>query len=940
MQTLTILPKVSLARYSWRVLGTLLTLFFALGMQVAQAAVTLSSQAVTVNQGNGNNTYGETDFNGSTLIDQKPGSTTTPAFDINTGTLVLNGGTITTTETATSVVNGAFIDYTLYDPSFNTITSGVIQLTQTTSSGGVRTFSTAAAALSLIPLISTAGTGYSLSTSFRATYRNGSGPVLTARDDNGSAGYSASFDVAGTRTAAPTVNPNNIQLASDGTATSTSYYFPNTGTTPQFPGYNFTSSTNGGAYDINNGQLRLTNTSVTTTEAGPNTVSSVVLYYRVRAASSGGGAFQAITLSQSGTTSGGSRTFIIDPNNASNTNPQPNLIASAAVTSVGNYAVDVYYQASGVNSSTGTPFTLTYPPTGYSTATFTVGGTPIALTIWTGAINDNWFDAGNWTNGIPTKNSNALIRDLGTGVSVPYPNIRSDFRYTTAGGALIYDNTGSGPAQTLNFTMGGSSQASRSIARLVNGQFRVFGTFDNTYDSFIQRENTIMEFAGGDQNITGGSFVRVDISGGGTKTLQGVMNISEALNFMTPNVYTASANPLAVNPYVTLATNAGVLSTDITQPSNNVVFLSDRASTNYNNGAQLNGENDPSFLYGFVRTTRQGVVTNENRTYGNVGMELNFTGANSPGNVEVTRNTVEAYSPTGSRYGIRRIFGVRPSDQATNSGGLTANMVFHYRNAETKRLNGPDTRTYGTSRIQEQNLTIFVSSNSGNTFSLVGRDAAPDTVNNTVTRTGVRTFATFTLGDINTPLPVQLTSFTAVRSGNNASLVWTTASEQNNTGFEVQVSTNGADFRRLAFIASKTLNSTQTQQYAYSDVEAGKTATRYYRLSQIDNDGTTSFSPVRAVSFDGSAASATSLAAYPNPFTDHLSLNVDATTVGDGLVRVQLLDMTGRTVSEQNVAVSNAGITLTALDGLRSGLYIAKIVLPGGSTQTVRVQKL
>ncbi|MDO7845481.1 T9SS type A sorting domain-containing protein [Hymenobacter sp. M29] len=944
MQTLTFTQKLLRQRRFLSFLLPLFAIFVGLGStQTVQAAVTLGSAQVIVNQGNGNNTYAKATYDGSTLIDQKPGSTTAPKFDINTGTLIFNGGTLTTTETGTSVVNGAFIDYTIYDPSFNPVSSGTVQLAQTTASGGVRTFSNSTAATSIIPLIQTAGDGYSLSVSYRATYRNGSGPVLTTRDDNGGAGYTAFFDVTGTRAPAPTLNPANIQIASDG-GNATSYYFPNTGTNPQFPGYNFCSSQNAGgtscAFDINNGQLRLTNTTVTTTEAGSNTVSGVVLYYRVRSTSSGGGAFQPITLSQSGTASGGVRTFIIDPSSPSNSNPQPNLIGASAVTSIGNYAIDIYYQASGVNSSTGVPFTVTYPPTGYSTATFTVGGTPIAVTIWTGAVNDNWFDAGNWTNGIPNPSTNALIRDLGTGNSVPYPNIRSDFRYETAGGALIYDNRGSGPAQTLNFVMGGNSQAARSIARLVVGQLRVFGTFDNTYDSFIQRENTIMEFAGGNQNITGGSFVRVDISGGGTKTLQGVMNVSEALNFMTPNVYTTAANPLANNPYVTLSNNAGILATDITQPATNVVFLSDRASTNFNNGAQLNGENDPSFLYGFVRTTRQGVLVGETRTYGNIGMTLTFTGNNSPGNVEVTRNTVEAYSPVSGRFGIRRIIGVRPSDQQTSSGGLRANMVFRYRDAETMNLNGPNTRTPGTGSIPEASLIIFLSTNSGNTFGAIGRDGAVDQTNNTVSKTGVTNFATFTLGDQNNPLPVRLTAFDAKRFGKNALITWQTATEFNSKGYEVQASTNGTEFHTVAYVASAAPNSTKLTNYSYEDKTSYSAGTVYYRLHQIDLDGKEDYFGPRTVSFDGKATAASAVA-YPNPYNanDELHIALESNDAGKGTLRIT--DMTGRTVREESIEL-NKGLSDMPVNGvkeLKAGVYMVRVTLPSGETKTLKVVK-
>ena len=964
MQNLTLSLQSRPGWASWRVSFLLLFFFSLLGAtapafgqaQFYDDAVQLTQKAIRASKssvGSYTGTGYDTPYNGYPLLQNGTDGNTTNnsirdlgTYDLTSATqLALSGAALVgapQTRPTGYTITAARLKYRVYQSS--TTPTGfpnpVINLTDAGNypTGGelYNNFSTNANLLAGLSV----GGNYTIDFVFEIDSKSAAGAPRTDVDPGSS--FKATFTLVAP--AAPTLNPANIQIATDSASNVANYYFPNTGTNPQFPGYNFTSYQNAGgvngAFDINSGQLRLINTQVTTTEEGTSTVDNVVLYYRTRLVGTGGGAFQPITLTQSGSTVNGSRTFIIDPLSASNTNAQPNLIATPAVIKTGNYIVDVYYQATGADSTTGNTFTIVYPPTGYSSATFSVGGIPIATTIWTGAANDNWFDKRNWSAGVPTKTTNALVRDLGAGNSVPYPNIVSNAVQTTAGGAVLYDNTGSGPAQTLNFTMGGSSQASRSIARLVKGQLQVFGIFDNSYDSFIQRENTIMEFAGVNQVITGGSFVRVDISGGGKKTLGGVMNISESLNFLTPNVYTKSENPLTINPVTATTDNAGVLATDIKRPVSNLVLFSDRALVNYNNGAQINGETDVSYLYGFARTTRQSVMVNETRTYGNLGMTLTFTGTNNPGNVEVTRNTVEAYSPGPNRFGVRRIFGVRPTDQATNSAGLIATMVFHYRDSETKNLNGPSTIIPGSDNIPEQDLTIFVSSNSGNTFQLIGRDGPVDQTNNTVTRTGVTTFATFTLGDINRPLPVVLTAFTATRNGSNALLTWKTATETNSKGFEVQVSTDGTAFRTLGFVSSETPNSVQSKNYKYTDTESGKFGTRYYRLHQVDLDGKDSYSPVRAVGFDGAATGAVALSVYPNPFldTDKVSLNFGS-AVPNGAAQVQLIDMIGRTVRQQTISINNASLELGDLSDLRSGMYLARITLADGSTQSVRLQK-
>jgi hypothetical protein len=946
MHTSTLLQKVKPLWLSWQSILPFLTLLIGLGtITGVHAQTTVSFRSVVV-------TSGTTASNGNRITYDATSNGTSPnvfdgtdfgTVDLSIGQLFLQGGSIQVIEAPGETYPSAFITYGVKQGDLTSTgavnipaLTNTLQLDQVAydASTRTRTFSfNADAARSILALASMGGAGTKYRFDISVSTGNGQNddgdqinPVLGPR-------RKSVFTATGTAIIPPTIKANTITLGANGGAPAAStggadvVYSINPSGTRQFQGADLSSSDNSGtAYDVNNGQIRLAATKVTTTQNGPNNITSVVLYYRTRLAGTSGGAYQPITLAQSGSTAAdGTKTFILDPSFGNNINPQPNLVATPAVTSAGTYAFDVYYQANGINSNTGTSFSIIDPPTGAYSATFTVTGQPIASTIWTGSVNDNWFDPANWSSGVPTATTDAQIRDLGAGNSVPYPNISSDTRVTTASGALLYDNTGSGPAMVRTLTMGGTSQASRSIARLVNGKLMVYGDFSNNYDSFVQRENTITEFAGGNQNISGGSFVRVDISGGGLKNLLGTMNVSESLNFLSDNNIVA-----------------GVLRTDITQPTFSVVVLADRNTVNGNNGAQVNGETENSFIYGFVRTSRVGVVTGEKRTYSNLGMTLTFTGSNNPGTVEVTRNTVEAYSPLSTNFSIRRIFGVRPSDAQTNTGGLTADMIFHYRDADTQNLNGPYTFSPGTGSIPESRLTIFVSTNSGNTFELVGRDGAVDEVNNLVTRTGVRTFATFTLGDELHPLPVVLTAFNATRSGQNTQVTWSTASEKNSAGFEVQVSTDGSYFRKLAFVNSQNGTTTKTQNYSYLDTEANKTGVRYYRLRQVDNDGTDEFSPVRAVSFSGiTDGLATALSAYPNPYgtSDAVKLAVQTTSVGTARLRIS--DLMGREVTNQTFTTVN-GVTEVTIDkasSLSAGSYLAQVTLSSGEVKTVRIQK-
>ena len=84
-------------------------------------------------------------------------------------------------------------------------------------------------------------------------------------------------------------------------------------------------------------------------------------------------------------------------------------------------------------------------------------------------------------------------------------------------------------------------------------------------------------------------------------------------------------------------------------------------------------------------------------------------------------------------------------------------------------------------------------------------------------------------------VPVELSSFTAEFKDNIVSLRWSTATETNNKGFELQRKTESSGWSSIAFITG---NGTTTQTYSYSikdnSVNSGK---YFYRLKQIDFDG-------------------------------------------------------------------------------------------------------
>ncbi|MFB9862247.1 hypothetical protein [Rufibacter immobilis] len=133
-----------------------------------------------------------------------------------------------------------------------------------------------------------------------------------------------------------------------------------------------------------------------------------------------------------------------------------------------------------------------------------------------------------------------------------------------------------------------------------------------------------------------------------------------------------------------------------------------------------------------------------------------------------------------------------------------------------------------------------------------------------------------------TPLPVTLINFTATaQNAGKVQLNWATASEINNKEFVVEQSTDGLTFTSAKTVAGGGNSNVQLNYTA--TVGAPATGVVYYRLKQVDFDGSSEYSKIVSVQVKGAAAQPAALklgSAYPNPFQDKVTLNLNVTQAG------------------------------------------------------------
>jgi hypothetical protein len=177
----------------------------------------------------------------------------------------------------------------------------------------------------------------------------------------------------------------------------------------------------------------------------------------------------------------------------------------------------------------------------------------------------------------------------------------------------------------------------------------------------------------------------------------------------------------------------------------------------------------------------------------------------------------------------------------------------------------------------------------------------------------------------NYPVPVEMTSFTASVNGQDVILSWTTATESNNAGFEVQRSTDNIIFEVVNFVKG---NGTSTEKNSYSYCDKNVPSSIYfYRLKQIDFDGSNSFS--EAVEVNIELPSVFSLSQnYPNPFNPSTEI-VFAVPV-DAAVNIVFYNSIGEKVREfaGNYTAGSYSYIFNA-GPLSSGIYFYSVYAAG-----------
>lgn len=504
------------------------------------------------------------------------------------------------------------------------------------------------------------------------------------------------------------------------------------------------------------------------------------------------------------------------------------------------------------------------------TFTGNVGGSGIATLNIGGSISSGSFSAGSGSGGF-------LLNFTGGSSSAIFsPNST----FTTNGNITI--------------AVGKSVSLGQALTISLNNSITISGALDcSTY-----------EISGaGVVTIASGATLKSGHSNGinGNITTSGTNSFSTSANYRftgSSSQVTGASLPTTVNN-LTINNSSGVTLTSSTTVNGTLTLTSGNITTGSNTltiGSSGSVSRSSGHVIGSLKKSlSSGTATFEVGTT-NGYAPVNF--ANISGTGDFTVKTVSGKHPNAVGNNVLSMYWT-----LTNGGITSADLQFTY-------LDGDVTGTEG-------NYAIGKYSSGSWTFP----STSLNTTNNTASTSNISSFSDFTLGEVSA-LPVELNMFAAKVKNNSVQLIWSTATEVNNYGFEIERKCSNGDWKKIGFVQGHG-NSNSPKNYSYSDQPLGD-VTFKYRLKQVDFDGTFEYSNEVGVKLDEIKQFVLEQN-YPNPFNPTTTIRFSLPVAAE--VSISVFNLLGERVAQLLNANLNEGYHEVTFDGssLTSGIYFYQL---------------
>ena len=579
------------------------------------------------------------------------------------------------------------------------------------------------------------------------------------------------------------------------------------------------------------------------------------------------------------------------------------------------YSID--YVTGGVDVLNQTIGVIRFTPTGEQvTGTFTLASDEgctasydfdVAIAdgyVWSGSSSTEWDDEDNWYSGaVPNNEHDAIIRTSTNLPTISASGAKSKSVKIESGVLTITDDKTLAVYGDWQNEVGNDGFVGNSSTVAFKNDAEISG--NTTFGSISNASGNTLNISSGHITVNGNVENGGTLSGDEGTTLEMAGSAEAALSAGTYNLANLTINKTAtltsnadLNVSGTFAINAGVL----TMGTNKVVNLGVDAT------ATSGGET--AFVDGTMTKLGSSAITfpiGNNGRRAMVGIEPSGANESTLFTAKYTytpKNEVETPAePEAKVDGLKRVSSM---DRWDITGESSSYLTLYWDNGTISEIGDPATLVVAHWNTSANHWEMFESDAVDGTSSISGGIR---------TRGLVSSYSPYAFGatdDGINPLPVELVSYTGRQNGNAVVLEWATLSEKDNDYFEIERSVDGINFVTIGFVQGAG-NSTEKIAYSFAD-NAPERGLVYYRLSQVDYDGTRSYAD-RLVSVAYTADSDISLTIIPNPTCGQFNVLVTGATNGVA----KLLTQSGKPIRIVDIRNLTESIDISDLP---NGIYI------------------
>jgi hypothetical protein len=184
-------------------------------------------------------------------------------------------------------------------------------------------------------------------------------------------------------------------------------------------------------------------------------------------------------------------------------------------------------------------------------------------------------------------------------------------------------------------------------------------------------------------------------------------------------------------------------------------------------------------------------------------------------------------------------------------------------------------------------------------------------------------------------------SINAMANERSVTVKWITASELNNSHFEVERSLDMRSYKTVALVLDGFEAEGTGKSYQFKEdaavVRNGQTV--FYRLKQFNTDGQVSYSSVMAVKLQTKEVRTIKMELTPNPATDQISVRL--TGAQNGLAEIRIVSLAGKVLLSKQSTINkgHTNIQVEGLNKLATGMYLAQLIMNGTVIENQKLLK-